>query len=466
MIPSIERMPDRPARRFTGEDVLAAVGERARNKRFKKLLLYVHVPFCTSKCHFCDWVSAIPVKELIAERDVRKSYVDGVCAQVRWYGPRLRDLGYTACQIYWGGGTPSRLDADEFLRIQEALAEAFDLSSLESYSVEGSPDTFGLEKLKAMRAAGVQRISMGVQSMDDEQLRVAARAHNSHQVVVATEHLRAAGFEDFNFDMIAGFPNQKRDVFVASMERAIALRPTHFSLYPFRGNSTTVMAQLMAQGHSRNLARDEMFELYFLGKKMLAEAGYHEYIAGYFASEPRFQFKGENHYFGFEGDFMGFGPGATSMLGHHFLQNTIPKLAGNGGDLARFVEAPTSVDVLEMHSTPESPLRAMTPLADAVMTPRGIDYANFEDLFGCTFAELRAHPVITGLIDFYAFCGAQWVDTGKNLYVNDETRDVARLACILERNQMELVRAQREMGLAATVELTAGAQMLQRALLG
>jgi len=462
MIPSLEKLPARPQDRIPAAEVLSRIAPRVRAKARKDLLVYVHVPFCTSKCHFCDWVSAIPVKDLIAERDVRRGYVRGVCEQIRWYGPRLMELGYQPKQIYWGGGTPSRLEVDELEEVIAALKAAFDLSKLELHSLEGSPETFTPAKLKALRAAGVGRISMGVQSMDDEQLRQAARSHDSRRVAAAAQEIRAAGFEDYNFDIIAGFPGEKREVFETSLRKAVGLKPSHFSLYPFRSNSTTVMARQVGEGHSRGLSREEMFQTYFDGKRILRESGYREYICGYFVTEPRFEFKGERYYFELEGDYVGFGPGATSVLGHHYLENTIPRASGNGGDLARYVQDPASVDQCELHTTPDQPYRVMTPLADAVMTARGIDYARFEDLYGCSFQEMKKNPVIESLIRFYGFCGAKLVDTGDRLYVTEETRDIARLSCTIERNNLEQLAIKAAKG--AAPEITPGAAMLQDAL--
>jgi coproporphyrinogen III oxidase-like Fe-S oxidoreductase len=441
MLPTLQMADSQPAVRISGEEVMTIVTPRVREKKGKDLLVYVHVPFCSSKCHFCDWVSAIPVKDLIAEADVRATYVRGVCEQIRWYGPRLLALGYTPRQVYWGGGTPSRLEAEEFREIASALKEVFGLVDLEQHSLEGSPETMTLEKLQTMRAFGVDRISMGVQSMNDAQLRAAARSHDSERVVQAAALIHQAGFDDFNFDIIAGFPDEKLSVFEESLQRAIDLGPSHFSLYPYRGNSATVMAYLVAQGHARSLAREEMFASYFRGKEMLLKAGYQEYIVGYFVNDPRLKFKGERYYFGLEGDYIGFGPGATSVIGHHVLVNTIPKTSGNGGDLGRYVSDPISVDTCELYTTPEAPHRVVEILAKAVMTPEGINYARFQDLFGCSYQELAKHPLIQGLLSFYEYCGAKFVDTSQQLYVTEETRDVARLTCTIERNEMQQIIA-------------------------
>jgi len=161
----------------SGEQVLRALDRELRPEHGNRdLMLYLHIPFCTSKCTFCAWVSGIDTPQLRSAADVRSHYVDAVIDQIRFYAPGINALGYVAPLVYWGGGTPSILEPEEITRLGNALRESFDLSGVREYSVESSPETLTRAKLEAFRSIGVNRVSIGVQSFEEQELRRAGRA--------------------------------------------------------------------------------------------------------------------------------------------------------------------------------------------------------------------------------------------------------------------------------------------------
>ena len=126
---------------ISATEVLSRATKELEGVDDKDLLIYIHVPFCNSKCTFCDWVSDIPVAELRSGPSTRNDYGQALCQQIRFFGPRLMDMGYTPRLIYWGGGTPSKLEAAKTAEVITALRDSFDLSRVEEHTVEVSPES-------------------------------------------------------------------------------------------------------------------------------------------------------------------------------------------------------------------------------------------------------------------------------------------------------------------------------------
>jgi len=145
-------------------DLVAAIEAVVRREPRRSLAIYLHVPFCASKCHFCDWVVDVPVARLRSTEDDRRGYVDALCRQIRYYGPLLTGLGYRPAVMYWGGGTPTRLNPSEMRAIAAAIDDGFDRSELVQWSMETTPNDLTADKLVAMRELGVNRVSVGAQS--------------------------------------------------------------------------------------------------------------------------------------------------------------------------------------------------------------------------------------------------------------------------------------------------------------
>ena len=154
--------------------------------------------------------------------------------QVRTYAPKLAELRYRVTNIYWGGGTPTRLEASQIARIHDAVADSMDLSQLTEYTAEGSPETVTAAHLDMWMKRGLNRLSIGVQSFDNQVLRRMGRAHDAGKAEQALALFRAAGLANYNIDLIAGFPDQSRGSLLDSLRRAIDLGVPHVSLYMFR----------------------------------------------------------------------------------------------------------------------------------------------------------------------------------------------------------------------------------------
>ena len=186
--------------------------------------LYVHFPFCASKCIYCDFYARV--------RKDWKPYVEALLREIR---DRKNELGVPPSTLYFGGGTPSLLPVAALAEVAEAVRAAYGLAGFAEFTVEVNPDDITLEKAAGLREAGVTRISMGVQSFDDAHLRWMRRRHTAAGAVAAFGLLREAGFDNLSLDLIFGFTGLDDATWLQSVGQALTLRPEHISCYQMTG---------------------------------------------------------------------------------------------------------------------------------------------------------------------------------------------------------------------------------------
>lgn len=278
----------------------------------RDLLVYVGVPFCASKCHFCYWVAETPVGQLVLreEESPRRSYVDAVRRQIRFMAPQLVARDYAPRLMYWGGGTASILSVREFWAIMWILREQLDLTGVTEATMECSPDSVTSEKLAAYREAGFDRISYGVQSFQDRFLAAQARSHRSGQAREAVLMAGAAGFKEINVDLMCGLPDEEVADFEASVRAALELPVSHVSVYPYEPVPGTVAYRQIERGSVR-FDRSERLAAFQRGQELLEDAGLTEYSFGYFGRKPC---QVDLAYYRLEMDWIGFGARTNSLL--------------------------------------------------------------------------------------------------------------------------------------------------------
>jgi len=282
-----------------------------------RLGIYVQVPFCQTKCTYCNFHTGVFSKDLYAP------YVSAVCREIAEF-PRLqsenRISGVADAMVdtvYFGGGTPSLLEPASLSKIVETIRASFP-SQFEEVTLEADPETISLEKAAAWRGAGFSRISMGVQSFDDAELRAAGRMHRRSDVFKATKFLRDAGFSNISFDLIAGLPHQTDRSWRESGEQLWRLRPEHVSIYRMEIDEGSRLGLEVLQSGERYSAKalpsdDSMANYYEHGCRELAAAGYSHYEIsnwGQSGLESRHNLK----YWRRE-PYFGFGAGAHSFNG-------------------------------------------------------------------------------------------------------------------------------------------------------
>jgi oxygen-independent coproporphyrinogen-3 oxidase len=353
-------------------------------------------------------VTGISVPQLRSTDDIRTRYADAVRRQIEFYAPRLAAIGYVPEIVYWGGGTPSALSTAQIRVIGNALRDNFDLSTVTEYSVESSPETLTAEKISEFQAAGMNRISVGVQSFDENELRRAGRSHSAVEGVAALERARSQGCANRNIDLITGFPRQTSEVLKRTLAKTIELQPEHVTAYSYYEASGTVMARQIRRGTLSTLRYEDRAAAQDLTYEMLATNGYGEYMPMYYSKHVQQRFKGESYYFDWEGDHIGFGSGAFSVIANHRIVNT-------RGNLDEYLASPTACDHFYQPGLPKAVDECIMLM---LMNGHRIAYDRFVDRFGFDFDEVLEAPRMTALKVALDRLGAPLVITPTEAYVS------------------------------------------------
>jgi oxygen-independent coproporphyrinogen III oxidase len=244
------------------------------------LNLYLHIPFCGYRCSFCTLFLTTKHTE-----DLVDAYVASVGRQLRMYGSLLRDARIVS--LYIGGGTPTTLTAGQFGAVFEALHDAFPQVAADAeIGVEGSPDTVRADLLAALRGYGVNRISMGVQSLVPEEAARAGRRYPIERVHEAAAIIAAAGFDNVNYDLIFGLEGQTRDSWMRSLEGTLALGPDTLTIYPIVFRPLTVIDRHRARSEDGFLSNEAKYGLYDETVDVLAALGYRQNTFVRFSKRP------------------------------------------------------------------------------------------------------------------------------------------------------------------------------------
>ena len=268
--------------------------------------LYIHFPFCRQKCNYCDFYS-------ITHLDHVGQYLEALKKEIELYRDNSPFGGLSFSTLFWGGGTPSLLSPTRLAEIIEHLRQGFSFTHSVEMTCEVNPGTIDRAYLSALREAGVNRLSIGVQSFIDEELRTLTRIHSARQGEQAVTMAQEAGFDNIGVDLIFGIHGQSLKSWGHTLRKAVALRPSHISAYGLTIEAGTVLAQLIESGHVPRCDEELERELYLLCKKLLNDAGYIHYEISNYAL-PGYECRHNRKYW--DGSlYLGFGPSAHSFDG-------------------------------------------------------------------------------------------------------------------------------------------------------
>ncbi len=231
--------------------------------------LYLHIPFCLRRCGYCDFFSTEGKHKLLP------GYVRALIHETQAVGKAGGKS--RAGSVYFGGGTPSLVDPGGMEKVMEEIRQGFDLEPEAEISIEANPGTVDYERLARYRAAGINRLSLGVQSADDGELRMLGRIHTFAEAVQAQADARRAGFSNLNLDLIYGLPGQKLLTWERTLERVGELAPEHLSLYALTLERGTKLARAVRRGALPAPEEDAAADMYELAEEKLAAAGYRHY---------------------------------------------------------------------------------------------------------------------------------------------------------------------------------------------
>ncbi len=340
-----------------------------------RLGIYVHIPFCLSKCAYCDFNSAVE-----EDRGVMTNYVNAVIAHMESYRSAAGD--YDVDTVFFGGGTPTALPPDELLRLIRAVKRIFRVAKDAEFTVEANPATVSYATLSRMRRLGVNRLSMGLQSPHENELKALGRIHTRADFVRSFRMARDARFDNINVDLMFGIPYQTRESLAHTLRYVTRLGPEHISLYdlkiepgtPFYANYAAIAPTLPGE--------DAEAEMYFDSIRTLAEAGYPQYEISNFARRG-YACRHNLRYWNCD-EYLGFGVSAHSYFsGHRF--SIIP-------DVKQYIEGATVKESRIMLTAENEEIGERERIGEYVMLRlrlrAGIDEYEFRSRFGLSFEEL------------------------------------------------------------------------------
>ncbi|MGN1413804.1 MAG: radical SAM family heme chaperone HemW [Anaerovoracaceae bacterium] len=283
-----------------------AVAAHAARPGKKPLGLYLHIPFCLQKCGYCDFYSEAGLSD-----DLKKAYVQALCREIGAYGRQLSPE-HTVDTVFLGGGTPSILPSHLTKSILSAVFDEFDVSADAEVSMECNPATLTEEKLGVYREAGINRLSLGVQSMDDGLLQVMGRVHSRQDVMETVELARKAGFDNLNLDLMFGIPGQSRKMWEETVRTVFAMNPEHLSFYSLELAEGTPFYRQVARGILQPTPQEEDRQMYHFLLRELQERGYDHYEISNSAL-PGYRCRHNLKYWDLS-DYLGLGASAHSFL--------------------------------------------------------------------------------------------------------------------------------------------------------
>ena len=270
--------------------------------------IYVHIPFCRSKCRYCDFYSLPEARERLMDE-----YLQAICTHIKETGALAP--GYRVDTVYFGGGTPTLFGAEGLAGIMNTIRKAFDVDAAAEITFEANPDSVTPQLLRRLRAEGFNRVSLGIQSDDDAILRTIGRPHTYRQAQRAVEEIRKAGFKNLSVDLMYGLPGQTLEGWNQTVENVLKLQPEHISCYGLKLEEGT---PLYEQQDQYDLPDDDrQADMYLQAVQQLSLKGYRQYEISNFARRGMASRHNLKYWNG--GEYLGFGPDASSdFAGNRF----------------------------------------------------------------------------------------------------------------------------------------------------
>ena len=327
--------------------------------------IYIHVPFCQSRCAYCDFYSTT----LLAHRT---AYVDAVCRELRHRLPELQ--GEPIKTIYFGGGTPSTLTIEELRKILKTVVTP-PLERLGEATLEANPDDLTEDYVQGLRTLPINRVSLGIQSFHDRTLRLVGRRHTAQEAIDAVRRLQQAGITNISIDLIYGLPGESIEDWTYSLDQAIALGVKHISAYHLTYEEGTRLWRMQEQGLVTPIDEEQSIQSFELLREKLLAAGYEHYEISNFAL-PGYHSRHNSSYW--QGiNYIGVGPGAHSYDGRNRRWNL--------SNLTNYIATPKGEEVpheVEHLTTDE---RYDERIITELRTAQGIDLTKLKADFGDSY---------------------------------------------------------------------------------
>jgi oxygen-independent coproporphyrinogen-3 oxidase len=342
--------------------------------------LYIHIPFCIARCRYCDFVS-----RALRHGDL-ESYIEALRLEIA----SAPEAGRRTRSVFLGGGTPSLLSRGQLGRLLGTVRATFDLDPGAEVTIEANPGTLTAGKAADFRALGVNRVSLGVQSLDDTLLTRIGRLHTAREAVAAYKSLRRVGFDNVGLDLMHGLPGQTPALWRRDLARAVELGPEHFSLYALGVEEGTPLAGDLRAGRLSLPSEPEELEMLSLAVELTAAAGYERYEISNFAV-PGHRCRHNLDCWNL-GEYRGFGAGA-----HSFQRSPSPRRTANTSDIDDYLRRiAADGDAVCLREEPSPRQLAGEALMLGLRTSDGIDETVFAIAHGAPPGELFPEAVALG----------------------------------------------------------------------
>lgn len=249
--------------------------------------IYIHIPFCKKRCIYCDFYSS-------TDNRLVDKYIDALCIELE---SRLHEIDKNnITTIYIGGGTPSQLSATQLGEIIHFIKSKIDFSLIEEFTIEVNPDDVTYDYIKECITFGINRVSMGIQSFVDEELKIINRRHDSSQAIKAIETIKSAGISNISIDLIYGLPLQTIESWIYSVRKAIEMNVPHISCYNLCYEEGTTLYKMRDMGEIKECDEDTCIEMYDILVNMLADADFEHYEISNFAKRGYYSRHNSNYW--------------------------------------------------------------------------------------------------------------------------------------------------------------------------
>ena len=249
--------------------------------------IYIHIPFCKKRCIYCDFYSS-------TDNRLVDKYIDALCIELE---SRLHEIDKNnITTIYIGGGTPSQLSATQLGEIINFIKSKIDFSLIEEFTIEVNPDDVTYDYIKECITFGINRVSMGIQSFVDKELKIINRRHDSYQAIKAIETIKSAGISNISIDLIYGLPLQTIESWIYSIQKAIEMNVPHISCYNLSYEEGTALYRMREKGEIKECDEDSCIEMYDILVKMLADTDFEHYEISNFAKRGYYSRHNSNYW--------------------------------------------------------------------------------------------------------------------------------------------------------------------------
>ena len=361
----------------------------------KELEIYIHIPFCVRKCQYCDFLSGP------SDEETKAQYMEALGREIEKKSSLYQD--YMVTSIFFGGGTPTAVDAEALCRVLYLVRERFNVSPEAEITIEMNPGTVTKDALKLYKKAGINRVSLGLQSTHNKELQSLGRIHTYEQFLETYKQVRETGFENVNVDLMSALPGQDVESYKASLKEVMNLTPLpeHISAYSLIVEEGTPFYEAYEQGRLDLPSEDEEREMYHLTKSYLEEQGYERYEISNYAKPGREC----AHNIGYcqRKNYVGFGIGAASLIENERFSN--------GDNLLEYLKESGGCETNRQTLSLEEQMEEYMFLG--LRMCRGVSAKGFYESFAKTpeqvYGEVIQKHIKNGLLEKVLYNQEEWI---------------------------------------------------------